>query len=166
MLKSSNFRPPKFEFVFLVEENGGFDFGAKVAAPRAHVAWPPAKRGGVAWRKEALEPGDVVHKLDVISLGDDLGSGLLPQLDSADVVRVAMRQDDVLDRPVVLGSQQFLGIWCHRGCGRIDHHIPSGCGHQVDVACDGSHVYGVADFDGVGWRLRGGVGGDGKLGAE
>ena len=44
------------------------------------------KSSGISGSKEALKPFDIVDKLDIIPLCNDLGSRLLPEIDSADVI--------------------------------------------------------------------------------
>ena len=161
VLNNWNWIPPQGKFVFLVEENGGIDLGSEVPGPRANGLRGTSEGDGIARRKEALKPGDIVHKLNVVSLRDDCGSRFLPQRNAADVVGMTMRQDDVLHGTMDFGRQEFPGDGSLRRGSRVDDDVSGRRLDQIHVAGGRSQIDGVADLDEFRflWLLSRGIGG-------
>src|ERR1041385_6258799 len=86
------------ELVALIKQNGGFDFSCKISRPWFRCLRSTVERCRVARRKKSVEPGDIVYKLDIIPLRDDLRIRLPPQRDSANMVCVSVGRNDVFDR--------------------------------------------------------------------
>src|SRR3974377_862002 len=79
-------------------------------------------------------------------LRDDLSSRLLPESDAANMIGVAVGQNDVLDRPIARGRENLPGVGglTFRRC--IDDDIARWSGNEVGIARAGSHIDGVADL--------------------
>src|SRR6202011_2634733 len=83
--------------------------------------------------------------------------GFLPLKYSANVVGMAMRQNDVLHMAVAFGSQESLsirGVTCR---GSIYNYISVWRGHQIHVAGRWGHIDGVADLYCCGLILADGI---------
>ena len=73
----------------------------------ANLGNPQRKLRRVSSREEALDPLLIVHELDMVLLGNHLGSWLLPQGHAPGVIAMAVGQDDVAHRGIADLFQQF-----------------------------------------------------------
>src|SRR5262249_55180445 len=138
-------------------QNGRIDFSAVVAGPGAYFRLRTVESGRVARGKETRKPFRIIDELDIVLLGYDLRSGFLPERYSADMVGMAMRQDNVFHRPVVFRDQQLPGLRGHLRQSSIDYYISGRRSYHKNVAGRGSHIDTVPDLNGLCLILTGGI---------